>query len=227
MPVFAADLAPDVFQVHSTGYRNPSDLPKGTVLVAGGGNTGFQIAQELVATHEVHLAVGSRQLPLPQRVFGRDLFWWLERTRVLHKTVDTRLGKRMRERDTLIGSSPRSAKRHGVNMKPRAVGVSGRTVSFTDESTLDVNAVIWATGYRFDHSWIELPVADDDGKLLHRRGVTDVRGLYFLGLPWQHTRGSALLGWVKDDAEFIADAIANFTKDRTDFVREGELVHAN
>jgi putative flavoprotein involved in K+ transport len=63
--------------------------------------------------------------------------------------------------------------------------------------------------------------------LLHRRGVTDVRGLYFLGLPWQHTRGSALLGWVKDDAEFIADAIANFTKDRTDFVREGELVHAN
>ena len=227
VPVFAADLAPDVFQVHSTGYRNPSDLPKGTVLVAGGGNTGFQIAQELAATHEVHLAVGSRQLPLPQRFFGRDLFWWLERTRVLRKTVDTRLGKRMRERDTLIGSSPRSAKRHGVNMKPRAVGVSGRTVSFTDESTLDVDAVIWATGYRFDHSWIELPVADDDGKLLHRRGVTDVRGLYFLGLPWQHTRGSALLGWVKDDAEFIADAIANFTKDRTDFVREGELVHAN
>ena len=109
VPVFAADLAPDVFQVHSTGYRNPSDLPKGTVLVAGGGNTGFQIAQELAATHEVHLAVGSRQLPLPQRVFGRDLFWWLERTRVLRKTVDTRLGKRMRERDTLIGSSPGSA----------------------------------------------------------------------------------------------------------------------
>ena len=68
-------------------------------------------------------------------------------------------------------------------MKPRAVGVSGRTDRFTDESTLDVDAVIWATGYRFDHSWIELPVADDDGKLLHRRGVTDVRGLDFLDFP--------------------------------------------
>jgi putative flavoprotein involved in K+ transport len=227
VPGFAADMAPEVFHAHSTDYRNPADVPSGTVLVVGGGNTGFQIAQELSATHEVHLAVGSRQTPLPQRFLGRDLFWWLEKMRVLQKTVDSRLGRRMRERDTLIGSSPRSAKRHGVNMKQRAVGVSGRTVSFADESTLDVDAVIWATGYRFDHSWIEPPVADQDGKLRHRRGVTDVPGLYFLGLPWQHTRGSALLGWVKDDAEFIADEVANFTKDRTDLIREGELVYAN
>jgi putative flavoprotein involved in K+ transport len=227
IPAFAADLGPDVFQTHSTGYRNPADLPAGRVLIVGGGNTGFQIAQELAATHEVHLAVGSRQTPLPQRFLGRDLFWWLEKTRVLHKTVDSRLGRRMRDRDTLIGSSPRSARHAGVHMKPRAVGVSGRTVSFADESTLDVDAVIWATGYRFDHSWIELPVADEDGTLRHRRGVTDVPGLYFLGLPWQHTRGSALLGWVKDDAEFIADEIAHVTNIRTDVVREGELVHAN
>jgi putative flavoprotein involved in K+ transport len=226
IPGFAADLAPEIFQTHSTGYRNPADLPAGRVLIVGGGNTGFQIAQELAATHEVHLAVGSRQTPLPQRFLGRDLFWWLGKIGVLHKTVDSRLGRRMSDRDTLIGSSQRSARRAGVHMKPRAVGVSGRTVSFTDESTLDVDAVIWATGYRFDHSWIELPVAADDGRLRHRRGVTDVRGLYFLGLPWQHTRGSALLGWVKDDAEFIAHEIANFTTDRSP-VREGELAHAN
>jgi putative flavoprotein involved in K+ transport len=68
--------------------------------------------------------------------------------------------------------------------------------------------VIWATGYRPDHSWIKLPVLDSTGRLSHRRGVTDVPGLYFLGLSWQHTRGSALLGWVKDDAEFIARQIA-------------------
>jgi putative flavoprotein involved in K+ transport len=227
VPMFAADLAPEIFQTHSTGYRNPADLPAGRVLIVGGGNTGFQIAQELAATHEVHLAVGSRQLPLPQRFLDRDLFWWLEKIGVLHKTAESRLGQRMRERDTLIGSSPRSAKRHGVNMKPRAVGVSGRTVSFADASTLDVDAVIWATGYRFDHSWIELPVADEDGTLRHQRGVTDTRGLYFLGLPWQHTRGSALLGWVKDDAEFIAHEIARLTNDRTGLVREGELAHAN
>ena len=67
--------------------------------------------------------------------------------------------------------------------------------------------MIWATGYRPDFSWIKLPVFREDDRVLHRRGVTGVRGLCFLGLSWQHTRGSALLGWVGDDAEFIAGQI--------------------
>ena len=71
-----------------------------------------------------------------------------------------------------------------------------------------MGAVIWSTGYQPDHSWIELPIFADDGTARHRRGVTEVPGLYFLGLPWQYTRGSALLGWVKDDAQFIAEQIA-------------------
>ena len=71
--------------------------------------------------------------------------------------------------------------------------------------------MIWATGYRPDHSWIHIPELHADGGLRHRRGVTDVPGLYFLGLSWQHTRGSALLGWVKDDAEFIATKIERRT----------------
>jgi putative flavoprotein involved in K+ transport len=68
--------------------------------------------------------------------------------------------------------------------------------------------VIWATGYRSDYSWIDLPVFDAEGRVRHKRGATDVPGLYFLGLTWQHTRGSALLGWVKEDAEFIAAQIS-------------------
>jgi putative flavoprotein involved in K+ transport len=47
-----------------------------------------------------------------------------------------------------------------------------------------------------------------DGTVVHRRGVTDVPGLYFVGLPWQHTRGSALLGFVGDDAAHVAEAAA-------------------
>jgi putative flavoprotein involved in K+ transport len=215
VPALADELAPDVFQTHSTGYKRPSDVPEGTVLVVGGGNTGFQIAQELAATHAVHLAVGSRQTPLPQMFLGRDLFWWLTNTRLLTKTVESRLGRRMRDRETLVGSSPRQLKRYGVELKPRAVAASGRTVSFADGSELDVNAVIWATGYRPDHSWIKLPLADPNGRVSHRRGVTDVPGLYFLGLSWQHTRGSALLGWVRNDAEFIAEQIHAFAEGQT------------
>ena len=93
-------------------------------------------------------------------------------------------------------------------MRPRATGASDRVVTFSDGSELAVDAVIWATGFEFDHSWIEPAVKDEKGAIQHRRGVTPVGGLYFLGLPWQHTRGSALLGWVKDDAEYIAEQIA-------------------
>jgi putative flavoprotein involved in K+ transport len=207
IPAVAGELSPEVFQVHSTGYMQPSDIPPGTVLVVGGGNTGYQIAKELSATHRVHLAVGSRQTPLPQRFLGRDLFWWLTKTGLIKKTVETRVGQRMQHRDTLIGSSPRELRRHAVALKPRVSGASSRTATFADGSELEVDAVIWATGYRSDYSWIDPPIFDSSGRVKHRRGVTDVPGLYLLGLSWQHTRGSALIGWVKDDAEFIAEQI--------------------
>jgi putative flavoprotein involved in K+ transport len=214
VPSLAESLV-DVFQTHASGYRRPNDVPPGTVLVVGGGNTGFQIAKELSATHKVVLSIGSRQTPLPQRLLGRDLFWWLTKARILDKTVESRLGRKLSTRETLIGSSPRELKKcHGVEVKPRAVAARGHTVRFDDGSDLDVDAVIWATGYRPDYSWIDLPIVDDGGRLRHRRGVTDSPGLYFLGLTWQHTRGSALIGWVKDDAEFIAERIAVFPESK-------------
>ena len=87
---------------------------------------------------------------------------------------------------------------------------AGTKVTFSDGTDIHVRSVIWATGFELDHSWIDLPVFDDDGRLKHRRGVTAAPGLYVLGLTWQHTRGSALLGWIKDDAEYIARQIAAF-----------------
>jgi putative flavoprotein involved in K+ transport len=215
VPAVAEGLGPDVAQLHSVEYRRPADVPTGRVLVVGGGNTGFQLAKELAATHDVQLAVGTKQTPLPQRLLGRDLFWWLTKTGILSKTVDTRLGRRARDRDTLIGSSPRELRRrHGVAVRPRVVRAEGRTVGFADGTELEVDAVIWATGYRPELSWIEVPVFDDEGRLRHRRGVTDVPGLFFLGLSWQHTRGSALIGFVGDDAAFIAEQVAAGTNGR-------------
>jgi putative flavoprotein involved in K+ transport len=208
-PAMAAELSSDVVQLHSSEYRSPADLPTGPVLVVGGGNTGYQIAAELVRSRAVHLSVGARQTPLPQRILGRDLFRYLEATGLMRKTVDSRIGRRMKDREKLIGSSPRAARKQGIRLRPRATGAEGRNVTFADGSQLAVDAVVWATGYRLDHSMVGLPIFDDGGLLRHRRGVTDIPGLYFLGMPWQHTRGSALLGWVKDDAQFIANRIAD------------------
>jgi putative flavoprotein involved in K+ transport len=84
----------------------------------------------------------------------------------------------------------------------------GRTVRFTDGSSREVAVVVWATGYRPDYSWIDVPGVLRDGRVAHSRGVTEVPGVYFLGLPWQHTRGSALLGFVADDAAYVTQAAA-------------------
>jgi putative flavoprotein involved in K+ transport len=68
--------------------------------------------------------------------------------------------------------------------------------------------VVWATGYRSDYTWIQIPAAVEHGRVVHRRGLSEIPGLYFVGLSWQHTRGSALLGFVNDVAAFLADQIA-------------------
>jgi putative flavoprotein involved in K+ transport len=207
-PALATRLSPGVTQLHSAAYRHPAQLPAGPVLVVGGGNTGYQIAEELSSTHEVHLAVGSRQKPIPQRVLGRDIFGYLDAVGALTDPADTRLGRRMKAGDTLVGSSPRRARRQGIRLRPRATGAGGSSVTFADGTAVAVATVIWATGFALDHSWIDAPVLGADGRVLQQRGVTPAAGLYFVGLPWMHTRGSALLGWVKDDAAHVAARIA-------------------
>ena len=109
----------------------------------------------------------------------------------------------------MIGTNRRKAERAGVRFRPRLVGAQGRIVRFADNNSLQVGTVVWVTGFRPDYSWIHVPGVVADGRVAHRRGVTDVPGLYFLGLSWQHTRGSALLGFVADDAAWLADRIAD------------------
>jgi putative flavoprotein involved in K+ transport len=208
-PPAAQGLDGSVTQLHSAEYRNPDALPAGPVLVVGGGNSGFQIAEELAsAGRQADLSIGSKMPVLPQRLGGKDLFWWLTRLGLMRVSIESRLGRRMSSRDFIIGSSRRRLTKAGVRFRPRLTGAGARSVQFADGSTLDAGVVIWATGYRPDYSWIHVPGVDRDGQVAHRRGVTDVPGLYFLGLTWQHTRGSALLGFVNDDAAYLAGRIA-------------------
>ena len=209
IPPIAGELDPGVRQIHSAHYRRPHSVPPGKVLVVGAANSGCQIAAELAATHSVDLSAGQRIPAIPQRPLGRDVWAWATALRLDKVTSDSRLGKRLAGRDQVIGPGPRRlARRHGIGIRPRAVSAAGRTVTFADGSAADFDAVVWATGYAADHSWIDIPEAkDDQGHILHQRGVTPSPGLYVLGLTWQHTRGSALLGWVGSDAAFLAGQI--------------------
>ena len=103
VPPIADDLDTAVTQIHSVDYRGPATFPGEKTLVVGGANSGCQIALELSATREVEIAVGQRLPTLPQRRLGRDLWWWLSAIGVTRITVDSRLGKRLSQRDVLIG----------------------------------------------------------------------------------------------------------------------------
>jgi putative flavoprotein involved in K+ transport len=222
VPPAAQQLDGSVTQLHSAGYRNPRALPPGPVLVVGGGNSGFQIAGELAATRQVDLSIATKAPVLPQRRAGKDLFWWLTRLGLMRVTAESRVGRRVRARpDFVIGSSRRRLRMAGVRFRPAVAGAEGRTVRFADGSSLDVGIVIWTTGYRSDYSWLHIPGVVGGGRVIHRRGVTDVPSLYFLGLPWQHSRGSALLGFVREDAAYLGDRITSRAHPRQPAARAG------
>jgi cation diffusion facilitator CzcD-associated flavoprotein CzcO len=193
------DPVADYLQTYAKTFDlpvRPQALPDGPVLVVGGGNSGVQIAEELAATRTVELSIATTYPMLPQRFLGRDLFWWLTRLRLMRVTASSRLGRRVAGRgEFVIGTNRRRLEGKGVRFRPRLVDAEGRAVRFADHSLLEeVGVVVWATGYRSDYAWIHLPGVVREGQVVHRRGVAEVPGLYFLGLSWQHTRGSALLG---------------------------------
>lgn len=184
------------------------------MLVVGAANSGCQIALELSATRRVDLAVGRRLPTIPQRPLGRDVWSWATSLRLDRVTADSRLGRRLAGRDQVIGAGPRQlARRHRIRIRPRVSSVSGRAMTFADGGTGDYETVVWATGFSKDNTWIDIPgVRDERGRLRQTRGVTPSPGLYTLGLSWQHTRGSALLGWVGNDAAHLAEQIESTTR---------------
>jgi putative flavoprotein involved in K+ transport len=78
-----------------------------------------------------------------------------------------------------------------------------------DYREAQITSVIWCMGYGLDLSWIDLPVFDGQGYPSHRRGVAAWPGLYFLGLPWLYTWGSARFSGIARDAEYLAEQVAN------------------
>src|SRR4051812_18671710 len=123
IPAVAARLGSSVAQLHSAQYRAPQSLPAGPALVVGGGNSGLQIAEELLADRPVDLAVGTKERALPQRFLGKDLFWWGTRLNLVTRSVDSRIGRRPQARgETLVGTSLRRAERAGIRLRPRLTG---------------------------------------------------------------------------------------------------------
>ena len=218
VPAYATDLSPDIVQLHSAGYRNPSQLQAGGVLVVGAGNSGAEIALEVADGHPTWLA-GKESGHVPFRIEGaaaRFIFQPLLFRVVGHRvlTVDTPIGRRLRPRllahaAPLIRVKPKDLAAAEIGRVPRVVGVRHGNPLSADQRILEVANVIWCTGSGPDFSWIDLPLFDEnDQEPTHHRGVVaNQPGLYFVGLHFLYAMSSGFLPGVDRDAKHIVHSI--------------------
>lgn len=209
VPPMASGLAPDVHQVHSGSYRNPSAVPGTKVVVVGAANSGAQIAIDLHKTHDVLLSQGAPIPHGPRKFLGIGLHWWGDKLGIIAKPLEGERD-RIHKKTILVGKSLKKISRqYNIEMRARTVACDGQTVRFEDGSSATVDAVVWCTGFRPDFgTWIPLPIFGPDGIPRHYRGVVDeAPGLYFLGMQCQYTYGSGLIWWVKEDAEYLVEKI--------------------
>ena len=213
VPSFAEQLDDGIVALHVAEYRNPGQLRDGPVLIVGAGNSGAEIAMELVADHEVLLSGPSTgaQPFRPDRLSGRILmpfFGKVVLTRVLSRS--TPIGRRvlpelLHKGAPLVRVKARDLRRAGVVRVGRTVGVAGGQPLLDDGRRLDVANVVWCTGYDPGLSWLDLPVFDEHGDVIHERGVVASQpGLYFVALKFQHSiLSDALIGVGREAAHVV------------------------
>ena len=276
VPASSGSIPTHVHQLHSHDYRNPGQLPDGAVLVVGTGQSGGQIAEDLLAAgREVHLSVSSCP-EAPRRYRGHDIFHWILEVNVHGPEYGIngfQVGQlpspagRFMCNPLLSGNGGghsihlRGLGRRGVRLHGRFEGAGDGVLAFSDDlperlamveagfgqrlkamadayveaahlpvpapeppeadpwlpgetgARLDLDAenirsVIWATGYSLDFSFLDIPVLDEWNYPRHTRGVTEVAGLYAVGLPWLTRHASASLALVSDDARYVAEHVA-------------------
>jgi len=210
IPASSRDLSTKVKQLHSSQYQSPKQLVGGNVLIVGGGNSGAQIAVELSKERSTYLAISKTLTYMPLVILNRSIFWWFDKLGILKASNNSLLGRIIQKKgDPVFGFDLKQAiQKNEVNVKNRVIDTNQNQVIFEDNSTLEVNNIIWATGYKTEFPWLHVDgVVDRDGNVLHERGITNIEGIYFIGLPWQHRRGSALLQGVGYDAEYIVNRI--------------------
>jgi putative flavoprotein involved in K+ transport len=216
-PAFAKDLHPSIKQLHSHDYRNPSQLRPGKVLIVGAGNSAADIAIELSSTHPTLMSgKESGYIPFPiETFFARFVAVRIVRFIGHHVlSLATPIGRKLRPKmlhrtTPLVRVKPADLLAAGVERVSRVVDVRNGQPLLADSRALDVQNVIWCTGYEPGFSWIDLPVFEPNGDPIHERGIVSrVPGLFFVGLHYLYSMTSATIVGVSRDAKRVVNAIA-------------------
>ena len=272
IPVINNKIPETVISMHSAEYRNASELQPGAVVIVGSGQTGCQIAEDLLsAGKDVYLCT-SKVGRAPRRYRGRDILeWWVDMKffDVKFDSLEDKSISRMAQ-PQISGTgryghtiSLQYLAHKGAVILGRLSDIEGNTLIISDESVAHVHfadnfsqkikndidtyllqsgitippheddpadmpddqarcssnlrkinvqeanigTIIWATGFKGNFSWLNLPVIDADGKPIHQSGISPIRGLYFIGFPWLSRLKSGIIYGIEEDARFIADAI--------------------
>jgi putative flavoprotein involved in K+ transport len=212
-PSFAAELDHGILQLHSKDYRNPGQLREGPVLLVGVGNSGADIAMDVVREHPTWLA-GKESGAVPFRIepfIARNGLIRLVRFVGQHVlTVRTPVGRKLRPRllkraAPLVRVKPKDLVAAGVQRVGRVTGVDDGLPVLEDGRVLEPANVIWCTGYRPGFSWIDLPILGDRQEPAHEAGVvSQAPGLYFVGLHFLYAMTSDTITGMQRDAKRVA-----------------------
>ena len=269
VPGAADSLPPGITSLTSATYKNPGSVPAGAALVVGSGQSGVQIAEDLVdSDREVFLST-SKVGRLPRFYRGRDVLHWFDLTDFWNdRPADLADPAEMKAKQPQVSGtdgghtvSLQSLRKKGVQLLGRLDSFDGKTARFQDNlrenvefadtvsqrltTRLDglitaqghdlpemvpdpadevdhdllayqapkeldlaergISTVIWSTGFTGDFSYLDVPGAlDSQGQPEHVDGVSNVPGLYFMGMIWLRTRSSGVVYGVNADAEAVS-----------------------
>ena len=217
IPAFASELDPSIRQIHAGDYRNPTQLADGSVLVVGLSHSGADLAHEISASHPTIVSGRAHgQLPFSVNSRRSQLAWPVLSWFVWHVlTLDTPIGRKMAPFVRMDGGpllrwrKPDLLARGVELVEARTTGVRDGKPMLADGRVLDVENVVWCTGFGRDYSWIHPAIElDENSWPVQYRGVTSTPGLYFTGLVFQYSFSSMVIHGAGRDAEYVVNHIA-------------------
>jgi putative flavoprotein involved in K+ transport len=274
IPEHSGNVSPEIAQLHVADYRNADCMPKGAVLVVGSGQSGIQVAEDLLDSGREVIVSTSMVARAPRRYRGKDVMEWMNLTGFLDQRTDeitdpqvfsmkqpqiSGIGPRGRTvslqslaaKGALILGKTTGFDRTLVHLQDNAADhvkfgdgfskvVKGMVDDYIDKVKLDapapeideadkpdintecatphtllnlkehdISCIIWCTGFDGDFSYLKLPVFNEKGVLMHQEGISEIKGLYFVGFPWLRKRKSGIILGIEEDVDFIGQRIQN------------------
>lgn len=217
VPEKANNLDASVRQ-YTASVRDFNGVQSGSrAVVVGSGASGRQIAELLSKKGvKVSLATGRARGFPPNKLLGRDIFWWLKPLGVMFADKNSLIARVIKKRNPVPGgdlSDTRLSKR-GVDIRGRAIAFEGNEITFSCGTKAQADLVIWALGYCDEVDWLQIDGCVSEGKFVHDYGLTPEPGVFIVGRKWLSCRASELVMGVEADVNRVMGALSRFLEQR-------------